>query len=197
MKSEIDLETMLFSWPQAKGMMRKHLSRQLREEIINYLRAGEPLPQVLADWLVTALEDKDIDLFAEPWEEFVPTEENHRVVEMAIMARILKNRPDLWQEAEKSDRGFFDAAAELFAATARAVRDAYDEHREMLDFLEERMGLRHLPTKSDILAYRDAELARIADALKETLRTRQQLMERLDACLSRDADPETGTGAKD
>ena len=191
MKSEIDLETMLYSWPHARGTTRKHLARQLREETIGYLQTGAPLPRVLADWLVTALEEKDIDLFAEPWEEFVPTAENQRAMEMAIMARILKNRPDIWQQQGEQARGFLDAAAELFAATARKVRDAYEEHREVLDGLEELMGLRHLPTKSDILAFRDAELARVADAVEESLRTRQQVLDRLCACLGLDTDRAT------
>lgn len=180
---------MLLSWPPARGMARKHLARQLRDEALRYLQSGEPLPQPLADWLAVAIESKDIDLFAEPWEEFVPTEERHRRMEMAIMARIMKNRPELLPATSRSSCNFCEAVADLFSTTARIVRDAYDEHHEMLDFLEERMGLKHLPTKGDILAYQDVELERVAEALEETIRSKQELIERFVQCLKSAGNP--------
>jgi hypothetical protein len=176
-------------------MARKHLAKQLREEVLTYLRQGEPLPQILADWLAGILDAKDIDLFADPWAEFVPTAEQRRQLKMAIMARVLKNRPELWPEQNASNGGFLAAAADLFSATVSAVRQACDEHREMLDFFEERMGLTHLPTKSDILAYRDAGLERVAEALEETLRTDEQLAKRILNCLGPGAKTDTGEPA--
>lgn len=179
---------MLFSWPHARGMARKHLARQLREEVLSYLQQAEPLPQVLADWLAGTLDTRDIDLFADPWDEFVPTAEHRQRLKMALMARILKNRPELWPEENASNGGFLAAAADMFSATVRAVRQACNEHREMLDFFEERMGLTHLPTKSDILAYRDTGLERVAEALEETLRAEEQLTERILSCLGRESE---------
>lgn len=186
MKSEADLQMLVDSWHKSEAELHKHASKQLREEAIAYLRNGRNLPPPLAAWLADALEMKDAALFSEPWKKLLPDNNPHRRMEMAIMARIFRNRPDLRRRPQDRLDDFLDVAADMFEVPVRAVEEAYNEYREMLEFLQERMGMKHLPNKSDILAYRDHELERVAEALEDTLREKQHLVDRLAECL---ADP--------
>lgn len=180
---EHELELMIDSWRRLDGESRSHVATQLRQEVIDRLRYGEEIPEALADWLADALEQKNPELFAEPWKKLFPAATRHRQMEMAIMARILKNRPDLWREKPNPFKDFMAATADIFADSVDAISHAYAEYRDMLDFLEQGMGMKHLPTKSDILAYREKELAQVAEALEETVRDKKYLASCLTSCL--------------
>lgn len=188
MKSETDLQLLVDAWRKAGSELHKHVSKQLRLEAIAHLRSDRTLPAPLAAWLAEALENKDPALFAEPWKKLLPHDNPHRRMEMAIMARIYKNRPDLRKQSGERPEGFLDLAADMFEVPVHAVEAAYKDHREMLEFLEERMGMKHLPNKGDILAYRDRELERVAEALEDTLRDKAQLLDRLAECLANPED---------